>query len=202
MAYASKLMNPTPFDVEINYEKGVNLNIPAFGSVDLTLQQLDDYRPDKPGSETVAEITEPFGLFLLDTDRPYEHQALDSLRVCRRRKDDLYRVATQGHRDRAARQNLTITEETFKHIEDLMGMTMIKEQIAKLDKLIKKYEEVVKGTTESRKRRQFDPSRTIFALNPPKEFDSVITRQFFLDENPAIAEKEAAIRESMEKASA
>jgi len=200
MAKAAKLCNPTPFDANLNYEKGVYLKVPAFGSMDLTLNQMDDYRPDKPGSETALEEPEYFGLFLLDTDRPYENQALDAIRKSHDKKKTRYREVTKGHRERAARQNLTITDEHFKEIESQMGMDTLLDQVGTLAKLITKYEEIVQGTKESRKRKQLDPTRTVFALNPPKEFDSMVTRQFYLDENPEVALKEQEIRTQMEQA--
>jgi len=202
MAKAAKLINPTPFDVEINYDRGVDLQIPAFGSINLTLQQMDDFREDKPGSETVEEITGYHGLFLQDTDRPYENQALEALRRSHARKKAACEEITQGHRDRAARQSLNIPEETFEQVEQQMGIHLLRDQIAVLEKLIKKYEGVVKGDSNVRKRTQLDPERTVFALNPPKEFDSIIARQFFLEENKDIAKREAEIRKSMEEANA
>jgi len=198
MAHAAKLVNPTPYDVEINYDRGVDLEIPAFGSVDLTLQQMDDFRPDKPGSETVEEITKFHGLFLLDTDRPYENQALEAIKESRKRKDRMATEITQGHRDRAARQGMNIPEETFHQVERQMGVHHLREEIAGLERLIVKYEKVVTGESEKKKRHQLDPARTVFAMNPPKEFDSAIAREFFLDENPDVAEKEALIREKMD----
>jgi hypothetical protein len=198
MAHAAKLVNPTPFDVEMNYDRGVDLQIPAFDSIDLTLQQMDDFRPDKPGSETVMEITGFHGLFLLDTDRPYENQALDAIRESHKRKSFMLREITQGHRDRAARQALNINEETFQQVEEQMGINILRDEVAALEKLIVKYEKVVQGDEHTKKRHQLDPARTVFAMNPPKEFDSVITREFFLDENPEIAKKEAMIREKMD----
>lgn len=56
MALITKLVNPTPFDVEIPYEKGISIHIPADGEVDLTMGQLDDFRPGKPGSEETRKI--------------------------------------------------------------------------------------------------------------------------------------------------
>jgi len=202
MAKAAKLVNPTPFDVEINYDRGVDLQIGAFGSLNLTLQQMDDFRSDKPGSETVEEITGFHGLFLMDTDRPYENQALQALKESHKRKTALCNEVTQGHRDRAARQSLNIPEETFAQVEDQMGVTKMKAQVDALRKLIMKYEKVVVGDSGTKKRHQLDPARTVFAMNPPKEFDSVIAREFFLDENPDVAAKEADIREKMEVADA
>jgi hypothetical protein len=198
MAYAAKLANPTPFDVEINYDRGIDLQIPAFGSTDLTLQQMDDFRPDKPGSETVQETTGFYGLFLMDTDRPYENQALEALKESHRRKSSMHREITQGHRDRAARQSLNIPEETFKQVEKQMGIDKLVEEIDALSKLIIKYEKIVVGDDSTKKRHQLDPARTVFALNPPKEFDSVIAREFFLDANPEVAAKEAVIREKLD----
>jgi hypothetical protein len=200
MAYAAKLVNPTPFDVEINYDRGVDIQIPKFGSTDLTLQQMDDFRPDKPGSETVMEITGFHGLFLMDTDRPYENQALEALRDSHKRKTSRYNEITQSHRDRAARQALNIDEKTFKQVEEQMGLNILKDEIDALAKLIAKYEKVVSGDEHTKTRHQFDPARTVFALNPPQEFDSVIAREFFLDEHPDIARREAEIREKMDAA--
>jgi hypothetical protein len=197
MAFAAKLCNPTPFDCDLNYEKGVMLHIPAFGSCNLTGDQQLDYDPRQPGAEGVQEENDFFGLFLLDVDRPYENQALEAITKSHARKLQRYREITQGHRDRAARQNLTITEESFKEIERMMGCDVLYQQVEKLAKLMEQYKAVVKGDDHTRKVRQLDPARTIFALNPPREFDSVITRQFYLDENPEVAEREATIRESM-----
>ena len=202
MAHAATLINPTPFDVEMNYDRGVDLQIPAFGSITLTLQQMDDFRPDKPGSEGVMEITGFHGLFLMDTDRPYENQAIEALKESLKRKKSLHQEITQGHRDRAARQSLNIPEETFKQVEKQMGVHKLKEQIDSLIKLIAKYEKVVTGNADTKKRHQLDPDRTIFALNPPKEFDSIIARQFFLEENKDVKKREDEIRARMDEASA
>ena len=51
MAVVARLRNPTPFDVKIPYERGVYINIPSDGEVELSMEQLDDFRPGKPGSE-------------------------------------------------------------------------------------------------------------------------------------------------------
>jgi len=79
MAFAAKLMNPTPWDVKLNYEKGVVIVVPAFGAVDLSMGQFEDYRPNTPGAEAVYEVLDTVGVFLFDTDRPYENQALETL---------------------------------------------------------------------------------------------------------------------------
>ncbi len=56
MAVVARLVNPTPFDVKIPYERGVYINIPADGDVELSMGQLDDFRSGKPGSDRPLSI--------------------------------------------------------------------------------------------------------------------------------------------------
>lgn len=201
MAYSAKLMNPTPWDVELNYEKGVVLVVPAFGSVDLTMQQLDDYRPDKPGSEAVYEELDFHGLFLMDSDRPYDNQALEAIEKSLRKKRELYNSKLQTHRDRAARQGINVDEDTINNLMRQMGMFQLDEKIQSLRKLSEQYGNVVEDEN-ARRRHKLDPERTVFAMSPPREFPSTTARKFFLEQNPEIAAKEAEFRAALEDAEA
>lgn len=199
MAYAAKLCNPTPWQVDLPYEKGIVLRVPAYGDVELTRQQMDDYSPDKPGSEAVLEETDYFGVFLLDADRPYDEQALEALKKSARKKEQRFNEVVQTHRDRAARQNITIDESTFDNLLKQMGMDQIKTEIETLKGHITKLQTIVDEAGPNR-RAQLDPARTVFALQPPREFPSVASREFFLEQNQEIAAKEKEYREALEQA--
>lgn len=202
MAYVAQLCNPTPWPVEFNYEKGVQLVVPPFGSLDLTMNQMDDFRPDKPGAENVQENLEFHGVFLRDNARPYDNQALETLRKCYRTRSQRYYEITEGHKERAARQGIQLDESTYQRVLKQMGMIAFKEKVDTLEELIAEYEEVVTEESSERRRPQLDPARTVFALPKPREFPSVVARDFFLKHNPEIAEKEAKLREEWEKAEA
>ena len=201
MAYAAKLMNPTPWDVKINYEKGIVITVPAFGQVDLTMGQFEDYRPNTPGAEAVYEILDTEGVFLFDTDRPYENQALDTLKRTLKKRMDLVNAKVKHYTDQAARQNLKFDDEGLKNIWRQLGVDTLREKCEAIERFIAKYEAVVKKET-SQRRNVLDPERTVFSTNPPREFPSKIAREFFLSENPTIAEKEAELRAGMKRAEA
>ena len=96
MPVVANLINPTPFDVKINHEKGVYINVPADGETTLSMQQLDDYRPGKPGSEVTKKILDFEGVFLQDTDLSYDFQALTALRAAVRERKDRIKQFTCG----------------------------------------------------------------------------------------------------------
>jgi hypothetical protein len=201
MAYAAKLMNPTPWDVKINYEKGIVITIPAFGQVDLTMGQFEDYRPNTPGAEAVYEILDTEGVFLFDTDRPYENQALDTLKRTLKKREDLVNTKEKHYTDLTARQNLNYSPEQMENVFRQLGTVQLREKCEAIKRFIEKYEAVVKKET-SRRRTVLDPDRTVFSTNPPREFPSKVAREFFLSENPTIAAKEAELRAGMAKAEA
>lgn len=199
MAYAAKLMNPTPWDVKLPYEKGIVITVPAFGQVDLTMQQFDDYRPNTPGAEAVYELLDTEGVFLYDTDRPYENQALEALRKTLKKRQELVDSKVKGYQDLAARQNITVSTENRENVERQMGVVQLRERCNAIQTFIKKYEAVVKNETAKR-RHVLDPDRTVFVTTPPREFPSKVAREFFLEQNPALAEKEAEFRAGMKRA--
>jgi hypothetical protein len=190
MALSAKLVNPTPWDAELNWDRGVDIKIPAFDETVLTMAQMDDYRGDKPGSEAVRETVDTFGLFLSDSDRSYDHQALEALKRCRLKKkahfDAAYRLLVDRRAAAGIRPDDDALEETLKQ----MGLATVRDQVKTLDTMISKLENAV--GPERTVREQLDPARTIFALNPPRQFASVSAMEFFLDEHPDVkAEHEA-----------
>ena len=63
MAITSTLCNPTPWEVEFPYDQGIEIIVPAYGETNLTsMQQVDDFRPEKPGYETVKELMDSYGI--------------------------------------------------------------------------------------------------------------------------------------------
>jgi hypothetical protein len=184
MALTARLMNPTPWDVELPYEKGVVITVPRFGSQDLTMQQMDDFRDGKPGSENVQEVLNYFGLFLFDPDRPYNNQALHALEVSHKAKKERIRSIRDGLEARSV--NLpgggADIDEQFKRL----GFKTLEIEVEVLEKQINKY----KSSTvdESVIVQNLDPERTIFVMDPPTEFPSREAMEFFLSlpENEAV----------------
>lgn len=199
MAYAAKLINPTPWDVQIPYEKGIVITVPAFGQVDLTMQQFEDYRPNTPGAEAVYEILDSEGVFLFDTDRPYENQALDTLRKTLKKREEILTAKVKSYTDLAARQGLRLEPEQINNVNEQLGVNRLKEKCEAIKKFITKYEAVVQKETAKR-RHVLNPETTVFVTNPPREFPSKVAREFFLDQNPDLAAKEAEFRAGMKRA--
>ena len=190
MALITKLINTTPFVVEIPYEKGIDIIIPADGEVDLDPKQLEDFRPGKPGSEETRKLLIFEGVFLQDSDLSYDFQALQCLRACV--KDRSQRVSDFIERNKAARlrQGAAIDDKTMEEIKESSGYARMERNTNKLVARIKVLEGVVNADENSGAVRQnLDPDRTCFVINPPRQFPSKTALAMFLSENPEIAKK-------------
>ena len=196
MAFTARLCNPTPFDVDLPWDRGVSIQIPAFGDAALSLQQLDDFSPGKPGSATVREVLNYHGLFLLDADRPYDHQAFEAIGRSHGAKKSQYDATIRNIIDRRAAAGVTPNDEALKETLTQMGYTELGRKIEVLKEQMAKYGKVVKESPESAQRAQLDPKRTVFILNPPRMFPSVAAMEFFLEQNPDIAAKHRALNMS------
>lgn len=192
MAFSSKLCNPTPFDVKLTWHHGIKIKVPAFGSVDLTMQQMDDFRPGKAGSAQVKQTLDYYGLFLMNTDRPYDNQALEALRRSRDAKKAQYDAAVRNITDRRAAQGIAPNEEALEETLRQMGYVELKRKVRVLDEAVSRFVSVVGNEPEQFIRMQLDPKRTIFVLDPPREFPSVAAMEFFLDQNPDVRAKHEA----------
>jgi hypothetical protein len=188
----AKLCNPTPWAAKLDWDRGVKIRVPAFGDVALTMQQLDDFRSGKPGSEAVEEVLNYFGLFVMDADRPYDNQALDSLKRCRNAMKAQYDSVSKSMRDRRAQQGIAPNEEALEESLEQHGYVTLRNKVQLLDDQIRKYEKVCGPETERAARNQLDPTRTVFVLDPPREFPSVAAMHFFLEQNPGVAAKHEA----------
>jgi G:T/U-mismatch repair DNA glycosylase len=192
MALTARLENPTPWDVKLDWDRGIKIRIPAFGNVDLGMQQMDDFRENKPGSEAVQETLHYHGLFLLDSDRPYDNQAVEALRYAREAKKAQHDAATRNITDRRAAQGIAPNEEALEETFRMQGLGTLKEKIATLENQIKALEEAIGPQRERSIREQLDPKRTIFVMDPPREFPSVAAMNFFLETDPEIKAKHEA----------
>ena len=59
----NRLCNATGFEVELKWHRGIVIIVPPDGFVDLDVNQMDDFRDGKPGSEAVREIMDHQGIF-------------------------------------------------------------------------------------------------------------------------------------------
>jgi len=143
MAITSKLCNPTPWDASFPYEPGIRIKIPAFSDTDITMQQMDDFRDGKPGSEAVLELLDYDGLFLMDTDRPYDYQALTALTKAKDKKKAQYDAAVKNLRDRRAAAGMSSDEENFQEIIKMMGYDKLKEKVDVLTQQINEYKKAI-----------------------------------------------------------
>jgi hypothetical protein len=191
MAYAAKLMNPTPWEAKLDYDRGVRLRIGAFDSLSLTMQQMDDFRGDKPGSEAVEAVLDTFGLFLFDSDRPYDNQALEALKRMHAVLSDRYRNAERRLRDGRSAQGISTDEGALDETLEQLGYKTVKMKIDTLKAQIKEYESI--AGPERNTRAKLDPARTVFVLNPPREFPSVAAMNFFLSQNAEIRTQHEAL---------
>lgn len=195
MSFTGKLCNPTPFDVKLNWERGINIRIQAFGETELTMQQLDDFRPGKPGSADVAQTLNYFGLFLLDTDRPYDNQALEALRRSQAAKKAQYDSAVRNITDQRAKAGVAPDADALNETLDLMGYVELGRKISVLKDAVAEFAAVVGDNPEQNIRTQLDPKRTVFVMDPPREFPSVAAMEFFLKQNDDVRIKHSAFNQ-------
>lgn len=189
MNVSNRLCNPTQFDVEWPYDKGVKLVIPADGWIDLPVEVMDDFRSDKPGYDAVKVQMNQYGIFLKDPTLPYEKQAIEAIDAAVRSLDGMYKDTHSNMRRRAAAQG-TYDEEAFNETLTQMGYADLKRKTEALRDRLDKYRSRV--SEDKAIFVEFDPKRTLIFLDPPKEFDSEIAMEIFLDENPELREQHDA----------
>jgi hypothetical protein len=123
-----------------------------------------------------------YGIFLRDTDKTYESQALECLKLCHRAKKTHYEEATGNlRRGRAAQgisENDAALEETFRQL----GLVALREQIAGLEFRIKQFEAAVSEQRTAKQADAVDPDRTLLFVDPPKIFETKFALQVFLSE--------------------
>jgi hypothetical protein len=192
MAFSSKLCNPTPFPVKLPWDRGVNIKVEAFDSTELTMEQMDDFRPGKPGSADVKSVLDYHGLFLLDSDRPYDNQALEALRRAHAAKKAQYDSAVRNITDRRAASGVAPNPEALEETLRQMGYEELGRKIGVLKEAAAKFQDVVGDTDDRNSRQQMDPARTVFVMDPPREFPSVAAMEFFLEQNSDVNARHTA----------
>ncbi len=195
MAYSHKLHNPTPFPASIEWDRGVNINVPADGSIDLTTKQMEQFMPGEPGSEEIRKYLDSYGVFLENSDRDYDAQALQALRGCHHSKNERYTEAVARLADMHTMQGLEAdpAAPAFRQKLASMGLAKLKADIEVLEKRIELFSQVVEEEDDIVTRiRPLDPKRTVFVMDPPREFSSVTQMEIFLSEHPDIEEAHTA----------
>jgi len=193
MAIVTKMINPTPFDVKIPYQLGVSIRIPADGEIDLTMQQLEDFAPGKPGSEETRKLLNFEGVFLQDTDLSYDVQALAALRACVRERADRVKNFVDRTRNARLAAGASVTDTELEELKESSGYGNMERNVQRLEARIKILEKTVNADANKGSVRQtLDPTRTCFVINPPRQFPSKTALLMFLEENPEIKAKHEA----------
>lgn len=198
MGITSRLCNPTPWQVSFDWEPGRPITIPPDGFAELTHEQLLDFRPGQPGSEEVRKQTDFLGIFLFDSDRSYDQQALTAVQKSAKVKKDEHRTRMQNLRNMRTAAGMRPDEETMTELEALSGLSGIREQAEALEKRAKVYAKAV-ANEEVRKKEEIDFTRFCLATNPPQEFASPTALDIFLKENPDVAKRHNALVKAMQQ---
>lgn len=198
MSLSNKLCNATPFDVEIPYTAGIRITVKADGSTDLSLAQMEDYAPGRPGSsENIASLLS-YGCFLLDGDKSYDSQVLATLTgMISVMNQQLSEFVAELHRNQQQANGKRLDDESVQTMKESSGYGRFEERLNILRKRVKMYTKVLGGESPDRTKKTFDPERTCFASNPPREFPSKLSLQIYLAENPDVAEKNAEMVKAM-----
>ena len=194
MAVVAKMVNPTPFDVKIPYTRGIFLKIPADGSLELSMEQLDDFRGGKPGSEETRKILNFEGVFLEDTDLSYDFQALTTLRLAAREREERIKTFIDRTRNSRIAGGATVDDATMEDLIQSAGYGRMQDDVDKLNARIKTLSSVVnEDEAKGAVRQTLDPKRTCFVINPPRQFPSETALTMFLNEHPDVKAEHDAL---------
>lgn len=163
--------------------------MPGDGYVDLDINQADDFRPGKPGSEEVQLLMDSCGIFLRDMDLPYEVQALACLQRCLKAKRTQYIEATNNIKARRAQQGIHDTPEALKEMLRQLNFDKLEDHIASITKRIRFYESKLQPEDRKSVREKLDPKKTVPWTNPPRMFETELQCQMWLEEQGEEAQK-------------
>lgn len=203
MGLSGRLCNSTPWEQNVPWHR-TRIIIPGDGHIELSPEQLDDFRPGKPGSEEVRNLLNTFGVFLMDTDRSYDvqvYEALQSTIKVRRQQYTDFVANIRNDRIRAGQNS--VTAEDLEGTIEMQGYKTFRDQIEALERRAAKIRDVLTPTGELSTRRaapKYDPERTCFGVSPPQEFPTKLALELFLDEHPEAADKHAVFITQMNKA--
>ena len=187
MAVVAKMVNPTPFEVKIPYSRGIYIVVPSDGETELSMEQLDDFRGGKPGSEETRKILQFEGVFLQDSDLSYDYQALTALRSAVREREDRIKTFVDRTRNSRISGGATVDDATMEDLIQSAGYGRMQDDVDKLKARIATLSTVVnEDESKGAVRQTLDPKRTCFVINPPRQFPSETALAVFLNENPEI----------------
>lgn len=201
MAFVNKLVNPTPWKVRIPYARSTYITIEPDGEFELPNADMQrDFEPGQPGAEEVRHLLESYGVFLLNPDLSYDLQALRALEASYRSKKQVFDDFVQNVRQKAVASGQSINEETLEEaieqsgygnrVNARTGLPGLRGQLEAIQKRIKFLRKAVESDpTRGYTRENFDPEKTCFVTDPPRQFASKTALQMFLEENPAIRTK-------------
>ena len=138
MAGIQKMVNPTPFDVKIPYERGVYISIPADGEVGLSMQQFDDFRPGKPGSEAAKKLLDFEGVFVADSDLSYDYQALQALQIAVRERKERIKTFIDRTRNSRIKGGATVDDATMEDLIENTGYGRMSKDVEKMESKLTK----------------------------------------------------------------
>ncbi|KKL73440.1 hypothetical protein LCGC14_2074850 [marine sediment metagenome] len=188
MALVAKMVNPTPFDVKIPYQKGIYIKVPADGDTELSMSQLDDFRPGKPGSEGPKKLLDFEGVFLEDSDLSYDFQALQALNIAVQERETRIKDFIERTKNARIAGGATVDDATMDDLLTASGYSNMQSVVDKLKARIGVLSQVVNEDAHKGAVKQtLDPKRTCFVINPPRQFPSETALRMFLLENPEIA---------------
>lgn len=177
-----------------DWHLGIVISIQPDSHYDLTNQQLPDFQPGQPGSENIQQFMNELGVFLRDTDKTYEAQALECLRNCYRARMSQYQEATNNVRKNRAAGGIVDNPAALEEIYKQMGLQGVstdrdgkvrlglKEQCERIQFRMKQYEQAVSDQKAVSKESDVDPDRTLLFTDPPKVFETKFALQVFLNE--------------------
>jgi len=203
MGLSGRLCNSTPWEQNIPWHR-TRIIVPGDGHVELFPEQLDDFRPGKPGSEEVRNLLSSFGVFLMDTDRSYDVQVYECLQsTIKVRRQQYTDFVANIRNDRIRAGQNSVTEEDLEGAIAMQGYKNFRDQIEALERRAAKIRGILAPTGELSTRRaapKYDPERTCFGVSPPQEFATKLALELFLDEHPDAASKHMVFITQMNKA--
>lgn len=179
---SNRLHNPTKQLVDWLWHGGVHIKIQPDSHYDLTNAQLVDFQPGQPGSEAIQQLMKELGIFLRDTDRTYEAQALECLRACHKAKKTHYEEATNNLRRSRAQAGIVDNPEALEETFRQLGLVALRDQVEGLAFRIKQFEKAVAEQKTAKQADAIDPDRTLLFVDPPKVFETKFALQVFLSE--------------------
>jgi hypothetical protein len=189
MAVVANLVNPTPFDVKLEYQAGQVIRIQADGETNIEMNVLEDFRPGKPGSEETRKLLEMEGVYLQDSDLSYDFQALKALKACVTERSRRIKDFTERTRNSRIAGGATVDDDTMRDLLEGSGYADMQRGVDKLKIRVKILEDIVnEDANKGSIRETLDPERTCFVTVPPRQFPSKTALKMFLAENPEIAE--------------